>query len=87
MASTLPPPSSQDRMVFIPPTKRSRTASGKSATFTPTRNGGPTRSVYGDQILNVQVTVAAVLAREEFDTSVRASRHMSAIWKLRAEVK
>jgi hypothetical protein len=54
MASTLPPPSSQDRMVFIPPTKRTRTASGKGSSFTPTRNG-PTRSVYGDQILNVQV--------------------------------
>ena len=54
MASTLPPQASADRMVFIPPTKRSRTASGKTNTFTPTRNG-PTRSVYGDQILNVQV--------------------------------
>jgi len=57
MASTLPPQASADRMVFIPPTKRSRTASGKTNTFTPTRNG-PTRSVYGDQILNVQGRVA-----------------------------
>jgi len=56
MASTLPPPSSQERMVFVPPQKRTRTASGKTGatyTHTPSKQGG-TRAVYGDQILNVQ---------------------------------
>jgi len=46
MASTLPARSGQDKPVFIPPKRR--TASGKSTINT------PTRSVYGDQILNVQ---------------------------------
>ena len=61
--ATLPPQSSRldSGMVFIPPTKRSRAASGRTGTFTPTRGGGPTRSVYGDQILNVQVGPGEVL--------------------------
>jgi len=47
MASTLPARTGQDKPVFIPPKRR--TASGKSATM-----NTPTRTIYGDQILNVQ---------------------------------
>jgi len=43
--ATLPARSMQDKPVFIPPKRR--TASGKSVNT-------PTRSIYGDQILNVQ---------------------------------
>ena len=55
MASTLPHPSSSDKPMFIPPQKR-RTASGRTGTFTPASRSAPKSVVYGDQILNVQVS-------------------------------
>ena len=47
--ATLPARTGQDKPVFIPPKRR--TASGKSSANT------PTRSMYGDQILLVQVLI------------------------------
>merc|ERR1711936_1328295 len=72
MASTLPPQSSAGGgMVFVPPTKRNRTSSGKTNTFAPSRNG-PTRSVYGDQILNVQGRIPGS-SNEHLETDVLGS--------------
>jgi len=58
-------------MVFVPPTKRNRTSSGKTNTFAPSRNG-PTRSVYGDQILNVQGRIPGS-SNEHLETDVLGS--------------